>query len=70
MNSKIHHELFEKELLAKEQHDRIEEIESGRLVSVVGDLRALLYAVVLLFTGGVGILVYKNIGEIGHLVAM
>ena len=70
MNSKIHHELFEKELLAKEQHDRIEEIESGRRISVLEDLRALLYGGVLLFTGGVGILVYKNIGEIGHLVAI
>jgi hypothetical protein len=70
MNSKIHHELFAKKLLTEEQHDRIEEIESGRLVSVLSDLRALLYAGVLFFTTGIGILIYKNIGEIGHLVAM
>jgi hypothetical protein len=70
MNSKFHHQLFEKGMLTKEQHDRLEEIESGRLVSVLGDLRALLYAGVLLFTTGVGVLVYKNIGEIGHLVAI
>ena len=70
MASRIHQELLDQGLLTKAQHDQAEEIASGRIVSVYYDLRTLLYAGVLLFTSGVGILIYKNIGEIGHLVAI
>jgi hypothetical protein len=70
MISKIHHELRDRGHLTQAQHDRIEEIRSGRLTSVYYDLRALLYAGVLLFSTGMGILVYKNISDAGHLVAI
>src|SRR6202012_5081855 len=43
-----------------------EAIEARRLFSVYWELRLLLYLGVLLLTGGLGILVYKNIDTIGH----
>ncbi|MBL7850450.1 MAG: DUF2157 domain-containing protein [Cyclobacteriaceae bacterium] len=70
MIGKFHKELFERNLLTQEQHDHVEEIATRRVVSVYYDLRMLLYAGVLLFSAGIGILIYKNIGEIGHLVAI
>lgn len=68
--SKIHTELFEKGLLTVDQSDQLKRIAGRQLVSVYFDLRALLYAGVLLFSTGIGILIYKNIGDIGHRVAI
>lgn len=70
MNQKLHKELLEQGLLTQAQHDRVEEIASGKTVSVYFDLRALLYAGVLLLSSGLGILIYKNISDAGHLVAI
>jgi hypothetical protein len=42
-------------------------VARGELVSVHGELRALLYAGVLLLTGGVGLLVEQNLDRIGPL---
>lgn len=68
--SNTHNELFEKGLLTVNQNDQLKKIADRQLVSVYFDLRALLYAGVLLFSTGIGILIYKNIGDIGHLVAI
>ena len=65
-----HQRLVEQNLLTKEQQGHLDDLSSNRLVSVYFDLRALLYAGVLLFSTGIGILIYKNIGDIGHLVAI
>lgn len=62
--------MYEKGLLTGEQNDQLRKIEDRQLVSVYFDLRALLYAGVVLFSSGIGILIYKNIGDIGHLVAI
>jgi hypothetical protein len=45
---------------------RAEAAERNRLFSLFWELRLLLYLGVLLLTGGLGILVYKNIDSIGH----
>jgi len=45
---------------------RMEAFENTRLFSLFWQLRTLLYMGVLLLTGGLGILVYKNIDTIGH----
>lgn len=45
---------------------RAEALESRRLFSLHWELRLLLYLGVLLLTGGLGIVVYKNIDSIGH----
>ena len=70
MIGKVHKELFERNLLTQEQHDHVEAIASRRMVSVYHDLRVLLYVGVLLFSTGIGILIYENIGELGHLIAI
>lgn len=45
---------------------KIEAYESGKLFSVHWELRTILYLGILLFTAGIGILIYKNIDTIGH----
>src|SRR6516225_9776133 len=63
-------ELLEKRLITQEQFQKIEPIVSGKIVSVFYELRTLLYLGVMLFTTGAGILVYQNIGSIGHIVSI
>jgi hypothetical protein len=63
-------ELFEKGFINEEQFGKIEAITSGKIVSVFYELKSLLYLGVMLFTGGAGILIYKNIGELGHVVSI
>jgi hypothetical protein len=53
-------------LIGGESLERAEALERGRLFSLFWELRLLLYIGVLLLTGGLGILVYKNIDTIGH----
>ena len=45
---------------------RVKDEQSNRLFSLYWETRLLLYLGVLLLTGGLGILVYKNIDTIGH----
>lgn len=63
-------ELLAKQLITQDQFDKIEPIVSGKIISVFYELRTLLYLGVMLFTAGAGILIYKNIGELGHVVAI
>lgn len=63
-------ELLSKGLISEEQFQKIDNIHSGKLISVFYDLRSLLYLGVLLFTTGVGLIVYMNIGELGHLLSI
>jgi hypothetical protein len=70
MNRHIPHELLKKELITQEQFKKIEPIVSGKIVSVFYELRTLLYLGVMLFTTGAGILVYQNIGSIGHIISI
>ena len=63
-------ELFEKNLINEEQFKRVDQIVSGKILSVFYELKILLYLGVMLFTTGAGILVYQNIGELGHLLSI
>jgi hypothetical protein len=63
-------ELLTKQLITSEQFEKIDVIVSGKLVSVFYELRTLLYLGILLFTTGVGILIYENIGDIGHIISV
>jgi hypothetical protein len=63
-------ELLDKNLINEEQFQKIDLITSGKLVSVFYELRSLLYLGVMLFTTGVGILIYQNIGEFGHILSI
>jgi len=64
------HELLEKGLITQDQFEKIEVITSGKVVSVFYELRTLLYLGVMLFTTGAGLLIYQNIGELGHLISI
>ncbi|HWA34130.1 MAG TPA: DUF2157 domain-containing protein [Cyclobacteriaceae bacterium] len=70
MTTETPKELFEKGLITEDQYRKIDLIVSGKIVSVFYELRTLLYLGVMLLTAGIGILVYENIGEIGHIVAI
>lgn len=63
-------DLLEKGFISETQFNQIEPIVSGKIVSVFYELRTMLYLGVLLFTGGIGILIYENIGALGHIIAM
>lgn len=57
-------------LIDDDQFARMDVVASGKVISVFYELRSLLYLGVLLFTGGVGILVYQHIGDLGHLLSI
>jgi hypothetical protein len=63
-------ELLEKELINESQFEKIDAIVSHKVVSVFYELRTLLYLGVMLFTTGAGLLIYQNIGDIGHIVSI
>lgn len=63
-------DLLEKGFISEVQYSKIEPIVSGKIVSVFYELRTLLYLGVLLFTGGIGILIYENIGSLGHIISI
>jgi hypothetical protein len=63
-------ELQEKGLIQPDQVAKIEPIVSRKIVSVFYELRTMLYLGVMLFTTGVGFLIYQNIGELGHILAI
>ena len=64
------HELLEKKLITEDQFKKIELITSGKILSVFYELRILLYLGVMMFASGAGILIYQNIGELGHLISI
>ena len=60
-------QLFEQGLLSKESLEKIRTKLSDSTISLYWDVRLLLYAGILLLTGGLSVLIYKNIEDIGHL---
>ncbi len=70
MTNNTPRELLDKGLITPEQFTKIDLITSGKVVSVFYELRTLLYLGILLLTTGLGILIYENIGELGHLAAI
>ncbi|MBS1558209.1 MAG: DUF2157 domain-containing protein [Bacteroidetes bacterium] len=64
------HELRTKGLLDASQFEKIETVYSKKIFSVFYELRTILYLGVLLFSSGIGLLIYKNIGQIGHYVSL
>jgi len=62
--------LLEKELISEEQFQQIQAYRNLNIFSLHNELRYLLYLSVLLFTGGIGILIYQNIDTIGHIAIL
>ena len=70
MNLSIFTKLHEERLIGDQSLERIKNAEKSKLFSIHWELRTVLYLGVLLLTGGLGILIYKNIDSIGHQVVL
>lgn len=62
--------LFEKNHITTEQFEAVQAYRALKLFSIHNELKFLLYLSMLLFTSGVGILIYQNIDTIGHTVLL
>jgi hypothetical protein len=62
--------LLEKELITEDQFKNIESYHKLHIFSLHTELRLLLYLSVLLFTSGIGIIIYQNIDTIGHIAIL
>lgn len=62
--------LVSKNFISKEQHQAILAYQNLKLFSIRNELLFLLYISILLFTSGVGVIVYKNIDTIGHSILL
>lgn len=70
MTNDLLNDLFKKGFVSEDQYKKLNLITSGQLVSVFYELRSLLYLGVMLFTAGMGILIYENIGDLGHIASI
>lgn len=66
MNEQATRSLLEKNLITEEQFTQIQTYRNLNIFSLHNELKLFLYLSVLLFTGGIGILIYQNIDTIGH----
>jgi hypothetical protein len=66
MDTSLAEQLHTEGLLSEASLDKVKAAEAGRHFSVHWELKTLLYLGVLLLSGGLGVLVYKNIDTIGH----
>ena len=63
-------ELLQKNLISQDQNLEIKAYRDLNIFSLHNELRFLIYLSVVLFTGGIGILIYKNIDTIGHTIIL
>jgi hypothetical protein len=68
MNERTTQTLFDKQLISEEQYQQISAYRSLNIFSLNAELKIFLYLSVLLFTSGIGILIYDNIDTIGHSI--
>lgn len=66
MNIPLFEKLFGEELISASSLEKVKTAAGRKLFSVHWDLKIMLYLGVLLLSGGLGILIYKNIDTIGH----
>ncbi|MCC9074184.1 DUF2157 domain-containing protein [Flavobacterium sp. F-65] len=62
--------LFEEKLITQEQFVQVKAYRSLGIFSLHNELKLFLYLSVLLFTSGIGVLIYKNIDSIGHIAIL
>ena len=62
--------LFEKNLITEQQFKQINSHRDLNIFSLHTELKLFLYISVLLFTSGIGILIYENIDTIGHIAIL
>jgi hypothetical protein len=68
MNESILDELSQKGFIREDNVLKIKDFQRHQLVSLHWELKTILYAGVILLSGGLGILIYKNLDQIGHWV--
>lgn len=66
MNTQLFEQLHKEGLIADSSFEKIKEHQGKQLFSIHWEMKTLLYLGVLLLSGGLGILIYKNIDTIGH----
>ncbi len=66
MNIQLFEKLSGEGLVSPESLQKVKAAEGNRLFSLHWELKTILYLGVLLLSGGLGILIYKNIDTIGH----
>jgi hypothetical protein len=62
--------LLDKNLITENQYKEITAYRNLNIFSLNAELKLFLYLSVLLFTSGIGILIYKNIDSIGHIAIL
>ncbi|MFT3908624.1 MAG: DUF2157 domain-containing protein [Ferruginibacter sp.] len=70
MNTTVFNKLQQEGLLSASSIEKINEQKAKQLFSVHWEIRTVLYLGILLLTGGLGILVYKNIDTLSHQVVL
>ena len=70
MNIPLFERLQQEGLLSETALQQVKQRAGSRLFSVHWELKTILYLGILLLTGGLGILIYKNIDTIGHQVIL
>lgn len=68
--NEVLNELGKQGILSAEQRTRVDDTEQSRPFSLHWELRATLYAGILLLSAGLGLLVYDNFDRIGHSVLL
>ncbi|MEO5593225.1 MAG: DUF2157 domain-containing protein [Chitinophagaceae bacterium] len=66
MDTILFEQLHTQGLISEASLDKVKAAEKNKLFSLHWELRSILYLGVLLLSGGLGVLVYKNIDTIGH----
>lgn len=62
--------LLDKNLITENQYEEITAYRNLNIFSLNAELKLFLYLSVLLFTSGIGILIYNNIDSIGHIAIL
>jgi hypothetical protein len=62
--------LLDKNLITENQYQEIATYRNLNIFSLNAELKFFLYLSVLLFTSGIGVLIYKNIESIGHIALL
>lgn len=62
--------LLDKNLITENQYQEIKAYRNLNIFSLNAELKLFLYLSVLLFTSGIGILIYENIDSIGHIAIL
>ena len=70
MNIPLFERLHQEGLITDPSLQKVKQRAGSRLFSVHWELKTILYLGILLLTGGLGILIYKNIDTIGHQVIL